>query len=153
MQPSEQKGFTLLEMVAVLVIAGVVLSMAFPELNRSLDRYRLFLACRELAGEIRLLQQRAVNGETDKLLYVSSQQVDRYQIKHHVNGTPGEVIKNVYLPEGIKFKSYTDRLWFSALGAPNVGAVYKLQNKSGQVFSISVAVATGRVRVQEDTKH
>lgn len=142
-------------MTAVLVIIGVVLIMVFPDLSSSLDRCRLYVSCRDLAGEIRYLQQRAINGETNQLLYVDSSHKDRYQLRYIAwtskGERPGAVIKTVFLHQGVEFQVFLSELKFTTSGAPNSGATYRLQNGSGQIYDVTVLPATGRVRIRESS--
>jgi general secretion pathway protein H len=61
-------GFTLLEMLAVLVILGLVAALAIPSLRRPPDNLRLEAATRSLASALRLSRAQAIARNTDVVL-------------------------------------------------------------------------------------
>lgn len=55
-----RRGFSLLELAILLVIMGVVLAIAMPRWQASVDRHRTELAARRVASEIDLARTRAI---------------------------------------------------------------------------------------------
>jgi general secretion pathway protein H len=56
-----QGGFTLLELLVVLAIAGLDLTLEIPNVGRHVGRPELAAAARELASELRLARSRAIS--------------------------------------------------------------------------------------------
>jgi prepilin-type N-terminal cleavage/methylation domain-containing protein len=57
---SEQRGFTLVDMVAVIAVIGILMAMTVPTMLSSLDRLRLGQASREVEREMQTAKSRAV---------------------------------------------------------------------------------------------
>ncbi|HHV56658.1 MAG TPA: prepilin-type N-terminal cleavage/methylation domain-containing protein [Firmicutes bacterium] len=142
-------GFTLVELLFVLALIGVLSLAAVPQGSRLLTFFSLQRAARELAGTLRELQNRAVVEE--RAYYIQF----IYSLDHgrdgYTAGPFGE--KGVFhrLPEGISIaNNYLQPktpLLFYPSGSPNTGASIPLQNKQGDLLTVKVMVATGRVRV------
>ena len=58
--PSEQSGFTLIEMLAVTIVIGVVAAIASPRLIGSWRRHQVNVALRELNGAVKETQRQAI---------------------------------------------------------------------------------------------
>jgi len=56
-----EKGFTLIELMIVIVIMGSILALAAPRIGRSLEKMRLRSASRELSAVLRYTRQMAIS--------------------------------------------------------------------------------------------
>ncbi len=80
--PKTSKGLTLLELLAVIVIIGVILAVAFPRITLHNDIY-LDTRAREIAGFIRYLNETAI---TRKVYYRLFFNLDENTIRTESSG-------------------------------------------------------------------
>ena len=66
---SNRRGFTLVEMAVVVMIAGLILAISAPSLIRHLNAQRVRDAAHILADEMRLARQKAVANGTRNYIY------------------------------------------------------------------------------------
>ncbi len=59
-----QKGFSLVELSVVVLLAGLILAFSTPSLNRYLTEARLRSSASRIAGEMRLARQKAVSNNS-----------------------------------------------------------------------------------------
>ena len=57
----EQRGFTLIDMLATILVLGIILAMTVPTMIASLDRMKLGQAAREVEREMHMAKSRAVS--------------------------------------------------------------------------------------------
>ena len=57
----EQRGFTLIDIMAVIVVLGIMMAVTVPTMLASLDRLRLGQAAREVERELHVAKSRAVS--------------------------------------------------------------------------------------------
>lgn len=62
---SNNSGFTLLEISLVVVLLGIALGIAIPSLQKPYARYQLQVTARQLASDIRYLEQTAQSMESN----------------------------------------------------------------------------------------
>lgn len=149
MRPKAKAGFTLVELLLVLALVGILSLVAVPQANRLQASFNLQRAARELAATIRELQNRAVVEERAyyiQFIYSPDHSRDGYR-----TGPFGESGSFRALPRGISiaynYLQPKTPLLFYPSGSPNVGASIPLENKLGDLLTVKVMVATGRVRV------
>lgn len=151
---SSAEGFTMLELTIVMLMLTVVCGIIMPGYTGISDYYQLEHAADVMAGDIRLMQERAASRQNDGFnIYFGT---DYYSMRFS-NNTGGynaqQILKKVSLPDGLKI---TDKLFSQVASAGrnvlqiNSGGAYqtghiKLQNDAGSVYVV-IAV-TGRVRV------
>ncbi|MEW8029261.1 MAG: prepilin-type N-terminal cleavage/methylation domain-containing protein [Candidatus Thiodiazotropha sp.] len=142
------KGFTLIEVMLTLVVLALLVSLTPPLFEKAFPSLKLKAATRDLAQEIRYIQQTAIlTGVPSKVRFDIDN--NAYQ-SDHVNS--GEVR---HLPEGLQFTLYKSAT--TTLGEPvlvfeffpdgsSTGGILILDN-GGQRFAIAVDWLTSRVRV------
>jgi prepilin-type N-terminal cleavage/methylation domain-containing protein len=69
MHCNDRRGFSLVEMAVVVMIAGLILAISAPSLIRHLNRQRVQDAAHLLADEMRLARQKAVANGTRNYIY------------------------------------------------------------------------------------
>lgn len=155
--PSEKRGnlsgFTLLEVSLAVLVVGILISVAVPDLRRCLGRYRLQTTADQLAEDIRETSQLALNEESSfYFIRFYPSPSNAYYVKKSANSGP-LVVKAVSLPSGVVLEntSFTGHeLRFSAKGTPTVGGTVTLRDGvSGSFKYVIVAAVTGRVRVSD----
>jgi general secretion pathway protein H len=72
-------GFTLIEIIVVLVVAGLLLALVPPRLSGALAAVEIRSAARELASALRYARSRAVSRHTEVLLTVDTER-RRYRV-------------------------------------------------------------------------
>jgi len=141
MAEARDKGFTLLEMLLVLILlagAGFVLLIKLPI---NFDKQRLSFAATQLLEEIRDARQAALAENNWYAVKFYPQEEDpHYQIFRQ-----GTKVKDVYLKEGIQFLGQPANLTFNATGR-SVGATIVLTSPAGERKSVVVAPVGMRIR-------
>jgi prepilin-type N-terminal cleavage/methylation domain-containing protein len=64
MDRQRQKGFSLVELAVVLVVAGLILAIGAPGLHKYLESNRVGDAARQISSELRIARQKAVTNGT-----------------------------------------------------------------------------------------
>ena len=59
-QKKADKGYTLIEVVMVIALLGLFSTIILPDFKKTLAKYKLEVATRELAQNIRLAQQKSI---------------------------------------------------------------------------------------------
>lgn len=145
-------GFTLVEVLIVLLVASVLLLVAVPQLAKALDKYSLGSAARQLAEDIRAAQQQALNEESSAYflqLYPFDPAGDWYEIKKGADR-----LSKVKLPGSVDMVSTTfsgHSIVITARGTAAAGGTVTLRTRAaGSRFKyVIVAPVTGRVRVSD----
>jgi general secretion pathway protein H len=139
------RGFTLIELIVVLVMMGLLFSMTPPLLHKAFPSLKLKAATRDLAQEIRYVQQSAIMSGSESLMRFELQ-INQYQ-SDLVN--QGEVRQ---LPDGIRFTADQREehrkilvLRFYPDGSSS-GGLIRLGNET-QSFVITVDWLTSRVQI------
>ena len=142
-------GFTMVELLAVLLVTSVTMVMTVPIFHQTIANYQLKQAAGRMAWEIRSQQQEAISSGASR------------QIEFFYYGGYYQVLKpakrNVYLPEGVEYayitlpKSGGNRflLTFNISGGPNFGGTIALTNGFGDQMYVIITPVIGRVRVSD----
>lgn len=122
------RGFTLIEMIMVLVIAGVLMSIVLPGTTRLRNGMQIDSGAQTFMRELMRAQTQAIKKNTPRT--VKKLGATTYQV---------EGLAVTTLPEGVKFASGSaDSARFAAFGPPLTGA---------SVFRFELANLTRTVRV------
>ena len=138
---AKDKGFTLLEMLLVLILlsgAGFVLLVKLPI---HFDKERLAFESTQLLEEIRDTRQAALAENNWYAVKFYPQEGDH----HYQVFRQGTKVKDVHLKEGIKFLGQPGNLTFNAAGR-SVGATIVLTGPSGERKSVVIAPVGMRIR-------
>lgn len=153
-------GFTLVEILVVMVIFGVLLAAVLPNGSAMLRSYRLRSAAEMVAQDLRLVQERAVAGEGSNWRVLFNLGGDRhlYLIKRLPETGGTRILRQ--LPPGVAFEGDVlvgsagrNEVYFTLEGTPNSGVVpivITLMEESGRrKLYVKIAGTTGRVMVSE----
>ena len=165
-----KKGFSLIELLVVLVIISVFSAFVVPKVAGTLSNAALKTASKKVAASLRYARSRAV---TESVPYVALLDLNknRMTIKPDMNSMdkedepddpplkPGENrIKRYILPGDVKFKdarafdgSESDSRFFAVVFMPSgcsSGGTIFLENNRKHEFTIKVDFITGMVRVE-----
>ncbi len=141
------KGFTLIELMVVLLIMGMLLSLAWPRLDRIYQHYALNSSATQLAWTLREARSEAMfKGQPSSIRFYVS--LNRYRSDTQA----------YYLLKGIQYvgePNFTYRIGsipacsFNGTGAPAGGGTVVLKNRFNERKYIIVNPVLGKVRVSD----
>lgn len=137
------KGFTLIELIVVIVILAILVGIAVPVVNQTVERHKVAAYARELASDIRLVRHKNINGESMVRIQLLG---DRYVIRRGM-----EILEIKDAPSGVRFLgTLGSQIYFSGTGVPlGMGAnTIHIINSYGNIYEVTIMVATGRVQVR-----
>jgi general secretion pathway protein H len=152
----KDKGFSLMELVIVMVILGLSVTLVTPYLSRFSKTIELRAATKKISGILRYYRSEAIQqGKVYQVLFDSNLREVRIQ---SVERTEEKILKNKYpLPAGVQIKEvnipavqYTDDLpaiEFYPSGGSNGGSIL-LDSPDRKGFRISVHFLTGMVVIE-----
>jgi len=144
---TSSKGFTLIELILAIAVISLLSTLAVPSFKNTLNRYKLEVAARELAQNVRLIQQKSVTEGVSNKIVLDLNKRDNYQL---VSGRRGKLIKlppDVYI-DWTTYVEVDKSIVFYPTGAPNRGGTIAITNGRDSLFVI-ISVATGRVRIDK----
>lgn len=159
-------GFTLLEIMVVIIIIGTVMAIAIPKMN-DLFEVNLKSTIRKLAGAIQFCFNESVIKQTPLRLNFDLVTGEYWLSYLAVNGqtgefvdAPNEIIEHEQLPSGVFIKDMAtphspekrsegvDFISFYPTGFAEK-AVLHLASRDGRVFTLVVKSMTGRLTVYD----
>jgi len=158
-----RSGFTLLELLAVLLVIGVILGLAIPRVS-SLTRTNLRTQARLLSGSIRLTYNLAVmNKKNFRISFDLDQQSYQIEVRNGKEYVPvtSEILKPRTLPDGVWIREVmiADRvcqhdclkeyIYFSPYGYVEEAAIYLTNDNETQAYTLLTQPMTGKVLVKD----
>lgn len=160
---TRKSGFTLLELLAVIMVIGVILGLALPRVS-SLGRAELRASARRLSGTIRLGYHLAVlNKKNYRLLLDLDQQT--YQIEERMGDeyvpVQSELLQPRVLPEGVWIREVriADReceneclkeyIYFSPYGYVEEAAIYLCDDDEQTGYTLLTQPMIGKVVIKD----
>jgi prepilin-type N-terminal cleavage/methylation domain-containing protein len=142
---SQHPGFTVLEVLQVLLLLSILTAIAVPNWRALLPGYHLNSATRQMQSELHRTKARAVSGNVEYRLVFSKA---GYVIERKTDTGWDAAGESRDLPAGIEVHGTTVKsLGFTARGTatPGTGGTVKLCNTQGQGKNVVVS-STGRIR-------
>lgn len=139
LKKSDLKGFTLIELFAVIFIIGIVSLVVIPALRSYRPDLELSSAAQDLIGDLRYVQQMTI---TEQVKYgINFLLVEKkYQLIKY--GSTEEIIKEKNLPQSVSFHSISgltgDKIIFNPYGAVEEGGVVSFINNKGVIKNIDI---------------
>jgi prepilin-type N-terminal cleavage/methylation domain-containing protein len=150
---STGSGFSLIELVLVLAIAGVLFAIAAPRYGQSVDRYRAEIAARRIAADLLLAKTRArtashsqsisFNSATGTYTLPGESDADHPSETYSVNLTKAPYRASL---AAVSFGG-TAVLTFNGYGVPNFAGSITVRAGSSQ-RTVAVAATSGEITVQ-----
>jgi prepilin-type N-terminal cleavage/methylation domain-containing protein len=132
-----RRGFSLIELLAALTLAGIVASLAFPGWNRLLPTHNLHSAVRVVQSDLQSIKMRAA-AESVSYRFVYQTNAPEYSIEK--NGSP---LLTKALPQGVSI-TQAGAISFSPRGTASGNRV-RLRSWDDACQQVVVS-PTGRVR-------
>lgn len=151
------RGFSLLELLVVLVIISVAAAIAAPNFSRFMERYEVRKAARQLMTDLQSAKMRAVAEGADHRVSFISGKAPQYVIERNTAGAwqTVDIVRNLadatnpYHAKGITVSTSAHplRVVFSPLGSANPAASIIFRSKNDQTMTVFV-ILTGRIRIE-----
>lgn len=151
-RPLGEGGFSLVEMVVVLVITAVLVALVLPDFNRIAARLQLDTTARRMAADIRETRERT---QTEQAVYGLRfyPAADRYDILE-CSGPVARRVERALMPAQVSLVSAGfsgEILTFNIYsGMPSWNGTVSLMNRTNGEFRYVIVSATGRVRVSSE---
>lgn len=148
-----QKGLTLIELVAVMVIIAIGALLLVPNLGAWLPNFRLRGATRDIVSAMRTAQMKAVSHNAPYRVNLDDAEIGvarSYVLQRHSGGVWVNDGALQTLPDGITMDTEqlpAARVVFNPNSTSSAGSV-TLQNRNGMLRKITIAPATGRIRIE-----
>jgi|GEM_PF-1266013 len=145
-------GFTLLEIVLVVLILGILALVTAPVIGRVVGGMGIKTEALKLAEDIRYAQHAAL-GEGTNFQLALNKSTGTYRVYPLEDNT--DIRKEASMGDSVTgissdFYNSGDMTYITYLptGSPNEAGTVTLTNQSGGSVSVIVALGTGRVRVE-----
>lgn len=144
-----ETGFTLIEMLIVLVIASIVMATLVPSFGPAIARAQLYSATRDVASALRHTRGQAMIKGQDALFELNTQQ-HTYRVagRPRVYKLPPEIELGLFTTTTETLDEGTGRIRFFPDGSATGGRVTLVAVKQTRV--VDVNWLTGEVRIGED---
>lgn len=159
---SNQKGYSVLETVIVIVLIGIISGLAAPNMSAMLTSYRLKSAANELSSIMQLAKVTAIaqNANSVVTFNTTNQSYSSFSDNGEGGGTTNDGIqsgteptiktvsvKNIYYNQvTLNAPSFGNSIVFTSQGTCNQSGTVSLHNSSGDSLQILITMA-GAIKV------
>ena len=139
-------GFTLLELIVVMVIAGLIIAVAPPLIARALPGVEMKATAQNIAAALRYTRNRAVAERQERSLIVDSEN-RKYFIADigKSREIPDEIELSLLSAEAAEFASDQSVYTFFPSGGSTGGRI--TLNRGDREYKVDIDWLTGRVRI------
>ena len=148
-----KKGFSLLELIVVLMLLGLAVGVVMPSFSRGLKGLELETAGRDLITRMRHARSQAIaKQKVFRIILIKNEEENVPDYYIFANEFEQE-IRKVSLPEGVSIQTeeqaFPVRISFYANGRSS-GALFTLKRETGRQMKISVDPITGFPKVLKE---
>lgn len=148
-QPGHASGFTLLELLIVLVISALLIGTVVPNFGPGIARAQLYSATRDVASALRHTRGQAMNTGQDALFELNTaQHTYRVTGRPKVYQLPGDIELGLFTTSTETVDEGIGRIRFFPDGSATGGRVTLIGAKQTRVVDINWL--TGEVRMGDD---
>lgn len=142
-RPARDAGFTLVEIILVLVVLAVAGTLALPAIQTAIDSVRAEAGVRRVASFLDDTRRRAVLERAEKVVRCRQREGDLEV------GPPGGAAKPFAIPEPLSLVSCSpETLRYFPQGAAS-GIALTLRDGTGRERRVSVGAFTGLARIED----
>jgi prepilin-type N-terminal cleavage/methylation domain-containing protein len=132
----QDRGFTMVEVTVVVVIAGAILAFATPRITNAMREYRLNAAMRQVSDLVQRVKMQAVSDNNRSALVIDTAGRRIGQVYYQADGTTVDHIDYTPLSQGVIFAAPAN-VTAPVTGAPASSAVsFPAQGSSTTVFQM-----------------
>ncbi|MGI6469068.1 MAG: prepilin-type N-terminal cleavage/methylation domain-containing protein [Syntrophomonadaceae bacterium] len=144
--PCDDKGFTLLELILVMLIVSFSLVALAPALEQVIARQRLENSAEMMGWVLRSAQQKAIYSGQSQMVrfYYSNNSYLMDTTRYYLDGAQYAALPN--FPTRI---GQVPACIFQPSGIPRAGGTVVLMNEEGQTSYVIVSPVAGRIRVSD----
>lgn len=150
----KQKGFTAIELLIVISILTLLAGMALPRLSTATGDRDLDIAARQLAADMRWMQQNALNltaGSTNPFILADSQPTLNFYTTApygYFIKSNAVIIKKYFFPDTVKISGYYSAINFGLNGYANNALGTTVTLMSGSKTKRVIVDSAGRIRIE-----
>lgn len=140
-----RQGYTLLEVIIVLVLIGLLLSISIPNIN--------IIGNFEEKEEMKTFRRDIISGKNKSIAEgtIYTLNINRENDGYNIVNNNGKIKEFEFLHwEIIECNFLDDRIRFTSNGYPEMGGKVRLKNKKGKITEITVEPVTGKLNIYEN---
>jgi len=142
------RGFTLVELLVVLVIASLVLALVGTSISRSISGAEMRTAARKLAASIRYTRTRAIISKSEQVFLVDTEERSYTAAGREPVNLPGEMEVQLTTARSELTSENVGGIRFYPDGGSTGGSVELESN--GRIYTVNVVWLTGEASVQRE---
>ncbi|WP_262429906.1 type II secretion system protein [Paratissierella segnis] len=145
---NSHKGYTIIELLAILAIFAIILSIAAPKIT-ILNRIKEQQELREFRKDILYARNRAIVDNKRYTVYLNYND-NSYMIKCNITVNKWETVKKYKFEYGIELikNSEHNKISFTGSGTASVADSFYIKDSKDRTYVLTVAVNTGKVTIR-----
>lgn len=144
---AQGRGFTLVELLVVMAIAGLMLAVTPPLISAALPGVELKAAARRTAGALRVTRERAISSGRDQVWQIDIE-TQRYQMAGGREGRlPGGIELRLFAAQREMLSEQRGGIRFYPDGSSTGGRV--VLARAGRGYQVGVNWLTGRILIAD----
>jgi prepilin-type N-terminal cleavage/methylation domain-containing protein len=152
MKIGRDRGFTLLELLIVVIIIGIVLTLSYPSLSRGSTTLRLHATGRDILNTFRYAREKAVTEQTGMRVTIDREKqtlllTDIFGEGNRIYSLPQDVKIQGLKLAGAEMPNNPLTVRFSPNGSSDRAEVL-LKSKTGSVLRVITDPITGGARIE-----
>jgi len=134
----KERGFTLIELMCVVIVLGTVLAFSIPNILTYTASHNLKGACDNIVGQLRLAREKAIATGTTQYVHFAPNYMG---CDYHIHQYPADIVDPKWkLPRNVSFYNYSTTIVFEMTkdGRCNQSGSVILQDHRGRRDTVSV---------------